>query len=181
MGRGRNLHGVRALQPVPTRPGTRTSCRKTRASLCACAYQVTFPTQFRMLPTAVSVLLWVVWRQTAAAASARFQTALLDPVPSRNQKRQDRISSNPASCRHRTWRTGVVLLSWMESDAVAVGEVLKTRSGEPWGIVVPRRVGAFPTVFDPRRGGRVVEGAGLENRYTRKGIAGSNPALSAIV
>ena len=25
----------------------------------------------------------------------------------------------------------------------------------------------------------MVEGAGLENRYTRKGIAGSNPALSA--
>ena len=31
-----------------------------------------------------------------------------------------------------------------------------------------------------RRGGRVVEGDGLENRYPFKGIAGSNPALSAI-
>ena len=30
-----------------------------------------------------------------------------------------------------------------------------------------------------RTGGRVVEGAGLENRYTRKGIVGSNPTLSA--
>jgi hypothetical protein len=29
------------------------------------------------------------------------------------------------------------------------------------------------------RGGRVVEGDGLENHYTRKGIAGSNPVLSA--
>ena len=27
-------------------------------------------------------------------------------------------------------------------------------------------------------GGRVVEGAGLENRYARKGIEGSNPSLS---
>ncbi len=30
-----------------------------------------------------------------------------------------------------------------------------------------------------RRGVRVVEGARLESVYTRKGIAGSNPALSA--
>jgi hypothetical protein len=31
-----------------------------------------------------------------------------------------------------------------------------------------------------RRGGRVVDGSGLENRHTRKGIRGSNPFLSAI-
>jgi hypothetical protein len=30
-----------------------------------------------------------------------------------------------------------------------------------------------------RRGGRVVDGSGLENRHTRKGIRGSNPFLSA--
>jgi hypothetical protein len=30
-----------------------------------------------------------------------------------------------------------------------------------------------------RRGGRVVDGTGLENRHTRKGIGGSNPSLSA--
>jgi hypothetical protein len=30
------------------------------------------------------------------------------------------------------------------------------------------------------RGVRVAEGAGLENRYTRKGIVGSNPTLSVI-
>ena len=30
------------------------------------------------------------------------------------------------------------------------------------------------------RGGRVVEGNGLENRRARKGTAGSNPVLSAI-
>lgn len=29
------------------------------------------------------------------------------------------------------------------------------------------------------KGGRVVEGAALEKRYTRKGIEGSNPSLSA--
>jgi hypothetical protein len=29
-----------------------------------------------------------------------------------------------------------------------------------------------------RTGVRVAEGAGLENRYTRKGIVGSNPTLS---
>jgi hypothetical protein len=29
------------------------------------------------------------------------------------------------------------------------------------------------------RGGRVVDGSGLENRHTRKGIGGSNPSLSA--
>jgi hypothetical protein len=31
----------------------------------------------------------------------------------------------------------------------------------------------------PRRGARVVERAGLENRNTRKRIVGSNPTLSA--
>ena len=31
-----------------------------------------------------------------------------------------------------------------------------------------------------RTGGRVAEGVGLENRYTRKGIVGSNPTLSAL-
>jgi hypothetical protein len=31
----------------------------------------------------------------------------------------------------------------------------------------------------PRRGVRVVEGARLESVYTRKGIEGSNPSLSA--
>jgi hypothetical protein len=30
-------------------------------------------------------------------------------------------------------------------------------------------------------GVRVAEGAGLENRYTRKGIVGSNPTLSAVM
>ena len=29
------------------------------------------------------------------------------------------------------------------------------------------------------RGGRAVDGTGLENRHTRKGIGGSNPSLSA--
>jgi hypothetical protein len=39
----------------------------------------------------------------------------------------------------------------------------------------------FCSIFAPanRRGVRVVEGASLESLYTRKGIAGSNPALSA--
>ncbi len=31
----------------------------------------------------------------------------------------------------------------------------------------------------PRRGGRVVDGSGLENRHSRKAIGGSNPSLSA--
>ena len=31
----------------------------------------------------------------------------------------------------------------------------------------------------PRRGARVVERGGLENRYARKGIGGSNPSPSA--
>ncbi len=29
-----------------------------------------------------------------------------------------------------------------------------------------------------RRGGRVVDGSGLENQHVRKGIVGSNPTLS---
>ena len=32
-----------------------------------------------------------------------------------------------------------------------------------------------------RTGVRVAEGAGLENRYTRKGIVGSNPTLSVLL
>ena len=34
--------------------------------------------------------------------------------------------------------------------------------------------------YEERRVGRVVDGTGLENRHTRKGIGGSNPSLSAI-
>ena len=38
---------------------------------------------------------------------------------------------------------------------------------------------AAPAYFPPSgRGVRVVEGAGLENRYTGNGIVGSNPTLS---
>src|SRR5579871_2894149 len=37
-----------------------------------------------------------------------------------------------------------------------------------------------PSGCSNRRGGRVVDGSGLENRHTRKGIGGSNPSLSAI-
>ncbi len=38
-------------------------------------------------------------------------------------------------------------------------------------------------IFRPaiRTGGRVAEGVGLENRYTRKGIVGSNPTLSVVL
>lgn len=36
------------------------------------------------------------------------------------------------------------------------------------------------TKFRLRRGGRVVECGGLENRYTRKGIESSNLSLSAL-
>ena len=35
-----------------------------------------------------------------------------------------------------------------------------------------------PPTPDQWTGVRVAEGAGLENRYTRKGIVGSNPTLS---
>ncbi len=36
-------------------------------------------------------------------------------------------------------------------------------------------------ILTKRRGGRVVECGGLENRYTACGIGGSNPSLSAIL
>jgi hypothetical protein len=41
---------------------------------------------------------------------------------------------------------------------------------------------SFPVIKlkQSRRGGRVVDGSGLENRRTRKGTGGSNPSLSAI-
>jgi hypothetical protein len=42
------------------------------------------------------------------------------------------------------------------------------------GVSASARLG----VYSFRTGGRVVEGAGLENRYARKGIEGSNPSLS---
>ena len=35
-------------------------------------------------------------------------------------------------------------------------------------------------IEDERKSGRVVDGSGLENRRTRKGIGGSNPSSSAI-
>src|SRR5690606_4127034 len=37
-----------------------------------------------------------------------------------------------------------------------------------------------PYFVSPRTGVRVVEGTGLENRHTRKGIVGSNPTLSVM-
>ena len=40
-----------------------------------------------------------------------------------------------------------------------------------------KNVGVF---FPERRGGRVVEGNGLENRQVRKGLVGSNPTPSAL-
>ena len=53
----------------------------------------------------------------------------------------------------------------------------------PDGGVLPREAIPRPGLewgFRPRRGTQVVEADGLENRYTRKGIVGSNPTLSAI-
>src|SRR5579863_2702388 len=47
-----------------------------------------------------------------------------------------------------------------------------SRQPQPWNR--PRS-----TYNQRRRGGRVVDGSGLENRHTRKGIGGSNPSLSA--
>ena len=38
---------------------------------------------------------------------------------------------------------------------------------------------SLPGSVCSRRGGRVVDGSGLENRRTRKGTGGSNPSLSA--
>ncbi len=43
--------------------------------------------------------------------------------------------------------------------------------------LVVQQINAFLCPF--RRGARVAERGGLENRYTRKGIEGSNPSLSA--
>src|SRR5690242_6973812 len=45
------------------------------------------------------------------------------------------------------------------------------------GVEMPFRFAYSP----PRRDARVAESGGLENRYTRKGIEGSNPSLSAIL
>ena len=60
----------------------------------------------------------------------------------------------------------------------------KCQNGEPEshsGSPLPYRFTQFlpPLIFPAfRTGVRVAEGAGLENRYTRKGIVGSNPTLS---
>jgi hypothetical protein len=50
-----------------------------------------------------------------------------------------------------------------------------------WGLLTAQRdwISRAHARFFIRRGVRVVEGARLESVYTRKGIAGSNPALSA--
>ena len=42
-----------------------------------------------------------------------------------------------------------------------------------------KRAVLSPQACSSRRGGRVVDGSGLENRRTRKGTGGSNPSLSA--
>ena len=47
------------------------------------------------------------------------------------------------------------------------------------GMGCGRKREPFLLIFrSTRTGVRVAEGAGLENRYTRKGIVGSNPTLS---
>ena len=55
-------------------------------------------------------------------------------------------------------------------------------AGQPDYVVVGSSgaTGVKPDCFaEARRGARVVEWAGLENRNTRKRIVGSNPTLSA--
>ncbi len=85
-----------------------------------------------------------------------------DPRGSRGLASRRSIGLSPKSpCSGRTWRDG----HQHEAPGISPG----ARDGhclwfwrEIW-----------------RRGARVVESGGLENRYTRKGIEGSNPSLSA--
>src|ERR1035437_6817194 len=66
---------------------------------------------------------------------------------------------------------------------------LRTDYGPSAGFPAPRNTlqlrrrrcsGVSARRFSQRRDGRVAEGARLESVYTRKGIQGSNPCLSAI-
>jgi hypothetical protein len=57
------------------------------------------------------------------------------------------------------------------------GELSRSIAGCPLTLFLSRSRLIFPAVWT---GVRVAEGAGLENRYTRKGIVGSNPTLSVV-
>ena len=63
--------------------------------------------------------------------------------------------------------TGNVPVRWLAKPSTAL-------------LLAPRVAARFIGQADPGRDGRVVDGTGLENRHTRKGIGGSNPPLSAI-
>jgi hypothetical protein len=57
--------------------------------------------------------------------------------------------------------------------------VLKT--GEMPSLVKGLEEDCSKNVVELRRGGRVVDGSGLENRHRGNPIGGSNPSLSAIL
>ena len=87
-----------------------------------------------------------------------------------------------AGLGEEAWRPVSDLLSWTYRSRRVLGQESVVPRLTGWQTV-PGMGGKGPVPHRSytRRGGRVVEGAGLENRYIRKGIAGSNPALSAIV
>jgi hypothetical protein len=63
-----------------------------------------------------------------------------------------------------------------QQDLPVVVSERETSAGDPWLMENPKN--CSKTVIS-WRGGRVVDGSGLENRHTRNGIGGSNPSLSA--
>jgi hypothetical protein len=87
-------------------------------------------------------------------------------------------------------RMGIDEADLVKAVSAAGFEVVATTAGpgwprvEPWalrphGIMAATGLASAPNVASTRRDGRAVEGGGLENRYTRKGVEGSNPSPSA--
>ena len=73
----------------------------------------------------------------------------------------------------------------LEHDRTEPDVCRQTVAGRRNGEVVGGHLGlpnplSLAILPPPRTGVRVAEGAGLENRYTCKGIVGSNPTLSAV-
>ena len=100
----------------------------------------------------------------------------LDQPGGRGCEGPGRAHSTPPSGRDRpvwSW-TGPSRMSGRQPVA---GRWNREVVGAHLGLPNPLSLAILPP---PRTGVRVAEGAGLENRYTRKGIVGSNPTLSAL-
>ena len=88
-----------------------------------------------------------------------------------------RVGPVPPALMEATVHGGEASVARVVLEAVARGAVLADSEEDLPAVAGPVESGKYKIIF--RKGARVVEWAALERLYTRKGIKGSNPFLSA--